>query len=91
MGKDLVEKAKKLAIKLIERNKNDNSHFEKINEPIPVAVVGSYKGEIGHIKKVNLLFSSLFGYTKDEIMDKKINTIMPELYANNHDKFMSNF
>ena len=90
-GKALVEKAKKLAIRQIERNKGDTDDLEKINEPIPLAVVGSYKGEMGHIKRINLLFSALFGYTKDDIVDKKINTIMPELYASNHDKFLTNF
>ena len=78
MGRSEVEKAKKLAIRQIERNKGDLDELDKINEPVPLAVVGSHKGEMGYIKKVNLLFSALFGYTKDEIIEKKINQIMPE-------------
>ena len=58
---------------------------------MPYAFVFSSKDEIGTVKKVNLLFTSLFGYPRDEIIDKNINLIMPEIYANSHDMFLRRY
>ena len=40
---------------------------------------------------MNLLFTSLFGYPRDEITDKNINLIMPEIYAGSHDMFLRRY
>ena len=54
-------------------------------------VVRATRDEVGSIMRANLLFSSLFGYSKEEILNKKINAIMPELYAANHNDFLNRF
>jgi PAS domain S-box-containing protein len=73
---------------MLELNKGDIKDMEKLTEPIPMVVVGVHNKEFGCIKKINLLFSSLFGYTKDDILDKNISTIMPELYSSFHETFI---
>lgn len=35
--------------------------------------------------------SSLFGYLKSELIDKKINILMPQLYSQYHDSFIENY
>lgn len=54
-------------------------------------VVKATRDEVGSIMRANLLFSSLFGYSKEEILNKKINILMPELYAANHNDFLNRF
>lgn len=90
-GRILVEKSKKIALQMLELNKGEIEDIEKLTEPIPMVVVGAHNNEFGCIKKINLLFSSLFGYTKDDILDKNVNKIMPELYAKFHDTFIYQF
>jgi hypothetical protein len=90
-GTDLIKKSKRLALKQLEKKKGGLGDIDNANDPLPMIIVGSNKGEQGYIKKSNLLFSSLFGHYKDEIIDKKINIIMPHIYANNHDRFFNSF
>lgn len=54
-------------------------------------VVRATREEAGSIMRANLLFSALFGYSKEEILSKKINILMPELYAANHTDFLNRF
>ena len=54
-------------------------------------VVRATKDDAGTVVRVNLLFSALFGYSKEDIITKKINILMPELYALNHNDFLNRF
>ncbi len=46
------------------------------------------KRSIGRIKNCNLAFCKLFGYFKKEIIGANIKSLMPELIAEHHDKFI---
>lgn len=35
--------------------------------------------------------ATLFGYNKTEILNRKINVLMPNIFAKNHDSFMERF
>jgi hypothetical protein len=37
---------------------------------------------------INLSGASLLGYDKVDIISKKVSTIMPKLFASNHDNFL---
>jgi len=41
--------------------------------------------------QVDIAAASLFGYDKNELTNKKVNEIMPPLYAKYHDKFLDNY
>jgi PAS domain S-box-containing protein len=43
------------------------------------------------ITNLNNALSSLFAYTKQELINKKINVLMPEMIASNHDKIIEDF
>lgn len=46
---------------------------------------------MGSVLSTNSLFTAYFGYSKEEIVGKKINILMPLKYAENHEKYMSSF
>lgn len=90
-GHDLIKKSKKLAYRQLELRREGLADIENPHEPIPMIMVGNLKGEPGYIKKANLHFSSLFGHYREEIIDKKINMLMPQVYANVHDEYLRQF
>ena len=54
----------------------------------PCIVADGNPGKIGEIYQFNLSACRLFGYTKAEFAGKKINFLMPELYAKYHDTIL---
>lgn len=40
---------------------------------------------------MNSLFTTFFGYSKEELIGKKINLILPKIYHNVHDKYIKGF
>lgn len=90
-GHDLIKKSKRLAYRQLELRREGLADIENPHEPIPMIMVGNLKGEPGFIKKANLHFSSLFGHYREEIIDKKINMLMPQVYANEHDQYLRHF
>lgn len=40
---------------------------------------------------MNVAAATLFGYNKSEIMNRKINVLMPNIYAKYHDTFIETF
>lgn len=49
------------------------------------------RNDIGIILNTNLLFTTYFGYSKEEIVNKKINMLIPSIYHEVHDVFMKKF
>jgi PAS domain S-box-containing protein len=41
--------------------------------------------------QVNLAAERIFGYNKGELVNRKVNDIMPKLFANHHDKILENY
>ena len=91
LGKALVDKSKKIAFMKMEMNKGEVNNIEKLTEPIPMVLVAPGKSEMGTVKKVNMLFSSLFGYPSEDIVDRNIKKIMPDVYAESHEGFMAQY
>ncbi len=54
----------------------------------PCVVASGEQGKVGEILQFNMSACRLFGYTKPELTSKKINMLMPELYAKNHDAIL---
>jgi len=46
---------------------------------------------MGIITGINLSAATLFGYNKPELMNKKVNVLMSELYSEHHDSFIENY
>ena len=43
------------------------------------------------IININLVCASLFGYNKNELIGKKVTSLMPNIYAIFHDSFIENY
>lgn len=81
-------------VEYIPGNYDQETEFFENNLDIQMKayiVVRATRDEVGSIMRANLLFSALFGYSKEEILNKKINILMPELYAVNHNDFVNRF
>lgn len=46
---------------------------------------------LGTITAINMACSKLFGYTKTEIQNKRINAIMPDIFSRKHNSFLEKF
>jgi len=50
--------------------------------------VSAKKVDPGVILNMNTLFTTFFGYQKEELLGKKINLLMPQIYSEMHDKYL---
>ena len=41
--------------------------------------------------QVNLAAEKYFGYNKGELINRKVNEIMPRIFATHHDKILENY
>ncbi|EGR33143.1 PAS domain S-box family protein [Ichthyophthirius multifiliis] len=92
-GLQLLEKAKQISQ---QEEQNEDKNNEGINEdyksePVAYSVITNKKGEYGYIQSINLLFCILFGYQKEELIGKKIQMIIPNLYQQIHETLLQRF
>lgn len=90
-GGDLIKKSKRIAYRQLEGKKAEQDDLENLADPVAMLISSTHKGDHGYIKKTNLMVSSLFGHYKEELVDKKINMLMPNIYAAEHDRFLNAF
>jgi len=93
-GDNLLEKARSIT------NVHNNRKMANIisglsedlnNEATPSMWVSGEQDKFGVISGVNLAAASLFGYAKSELIGRKVNTLMPQVYAKYHDDFLENY
>ena len=58
----------------------DNIDIEDL-ESVPTVTLSAESDKLGIITSISLGASSLFGYNKNELINRKVNTIMPEMLA----------
>jgi len=90
-GYDLLAKAKKLLTKKIYYQIEKKNSFDAGTDQYPYVEVVGNGNDLGKIKSANLLFTILVGVNRDELLDKKINNFMPDLFAQYHDTFFKNY
>ena len=59
--------------------------------PNPYLYSSCKKSDQGTIIGVNQLFSTFFGYSKEEVTGKKLGLILPKIYVTIHEKYMQSF
>ncbi|CAK68569.1 unnamed protein product (macronuclear) [Paramecium tetraurelia] len=89
-GEQLLEKSKSLQTQNNKmKNKQTISIFtsEEINfEPLPTLLISTMSSKFAQISNLNLSACNLFGYHKTELMNRKINLLIPQIYTKFHDK-----
>lgn len=84
-AKQLFKKAQSYHLQQMEGEDQDERQImEGMLQPISIIQVGSCKNELGFVKKCNEHFVSMFGWVKEEMIDKPITSIMPEIYSQYH-------
>ena len=54
----------------------------------PCIIASGEHGKLGEILQFNMAVCRLYGYTKAELMGRKINLLMPEIYSKAHDQIL---
>ncbi|CAD8162069.1 unnamed protein product [Paramecium octaurelia] len=94
-GEQLLDKSKQLQTQNNKmKNKQTISIFtsDEINfESQPILLVSASQEKFAQIINLNLAACNLFGYNKSEMINRKINIFMPNLYSKFHDAYVENF
>jgi len=69
---------------------NFNIDFLKHNHNIRYILISGRQKDLGTILDCSLSASTVFGYTKDEIIGKNLNIFIPEIFHQKHDIILSN-
>ncbi|EGR30163.1 PAS domain S-box family protein [Ichthyophthirius multifiliis] len=72
----------------IENRKNDQI-FDYSNEPRPYIIAQKRKTQQTTIQNINMLFSVLFGYQRDEIIGKDLSLILPNIISIYHESLVN--
>ncbi|CAK82689.1 unnamed protein product (macronuclear) [Paramecium tetraurelia] len=94
-GEELLEKARRLQQ---QNSKNKNKQMISIlsgedlsQEPNATTLVSTATEKFAQIINLNLSCCNLFGYSKSEMINRKINIFMPNLYQKFHDSYVERF
>ena len=94
-GEELLEKARS--------NANNNTNKRAVNisginasddinsESTPTVYMSGDSDKFGVITSINLAAASLFGYSKAELINRKVNVLMPQIYSKFHDQFIEHY
>ncbi|CAD8126295.1 unnamed protein product [Paramecium sonneborni] len=94
-GEELLSKSKAL-----QNQNNKMKHIQAIQlisiddigyESQPILLVSAAFEKFAQITNLNLAACNLFGYNKSEMINRKINIFMPNLYSKFHDAYVENF
>jgi PAS domain S-box-containing protein len=93
-GEEFLEKARNLIN--INSNKKSTAINFSGNEEIsdnstPTIFVSGETEKIGIITNINLACSSVFGYTKSELINRNVKILMPPMYSKNHDTYIEQY
>lgn len=61
------------------------------NESLGTVMLHSETDKLGVICNVNMALCSLLGYTKTDLLNRRVTILMPELYARYHDGFLESY
>ncbi|EAS00830.2 PAS domain S-box protein (macronuclear) [Tetrahymena thermophila SB210] len=93
-GMELLEKAAKL------ENSYHNKKDLSVNYASDLNIDGQEDGmifmtmeedKIGQILTLNLSCSSMFGYSKTELLNKNVNILMPQIYQKHHEDILKRY
>jgi PAS domain S-box-containing protein len=93
-GEEYLERARNL-INLNNNKKITMMNYtgsEEIGEnSTPTVLVSGEPDKLGIISSINLAASSIFGYTKSELINRNIKILMSQIYGRHHDQFLENY
>ena len=85
-------KLKDTSEKLVESDQARFSNEQHIKAIVDSTVDGIVTiDHMGNVQTFNKACENLFGYSKDEVIGKNVNMLMPEPYHSEHDGYIENF
>lgn len=87
-GQRILERAEKVSRQLNQRQAGEEiTKIDENSETAIITISGNFR-QIGIITNSNNQISNLLGYNKSEVIGEKIETIMPKIFADNHDDLL---
>ncbi|CAD8213537.1 unnamed protein product [Paramecium octaurelia] len=94
-GEELLEKSKKLQLQNLKLRNQQTiqllSHEDLCFESNAIVMVSTAPERFAQIINLNLSCCNLFGYIRSEMINRKINIFMPNLYSKFHDSYLERF
>ena len=77
---------------LHQQNKLLTVYFsEYFHDSSPMVIISADDKTLGYINYVSLSLSSALGYSRSELMNRKVNILMTSLYSSHHDRFIEDY
>ena len=86
-----LEEIKKKNENSIDNNFNNNFNNLLFNPDLCICVCNGNKGKEGEILEINRNFEKIFNYSEKEIINKSISNFMPNIFSQNHQKYIKNY
>jgi len=93
-GDEFLEKARNIANVLANKkfmNLGGVTNDEFNNEAMPTISISGEQDNYGIITSCNLQASSIFGYNKTELINRRVNVLMSQVFSKYHDSFLENY
>ncbi|CAK90000.1 unnamed protein product (macronuclear) [Paramecium tetraurelia] len=78
--------------KFIKLQINDLINLEQASiESSPIIILNTEQNNFGIIKDVNIASCSFLGFSKSDLIERKLSVIQPQIYINFHDQLIDNY
>ena len=74
----------------VKKYSNFNMDILKLNENKAFVLISARNNDLGIILDCSMSISTIFGYTKEELIGKNINILIPDLFQSKHSEIIRN-
>ncbi|CAD8111372.1 unnamed protein product [Paramecium sonneborni] len=90
-AEEVLERLKNFYSVNMDRGKITNNINDFPNESTALISISAEDVTFGRIIGLNMSASKMFGYSKSELINRKVNILMPNVFAQSHDQFMETY
>lgn len=88
---ETIKSRKLMSLGLNEFDINLKKGDDLSNQCQSIIIISGMRDDFCQIVNINNAASTIFGYSKSELMGKKVGLLMSDIYARVHDNFVSNY
>lgn len=88
---ELIKSRKVVSLGLNEFDMGLKKGDDLSKKPQSIIIISGMRDDFCQIVNINNAASTIFGYSKSELMGKKVEMLMSDIYARVHDTFVSNY
>ncbi|CAD8104910.1 unnamed protein product [Paramecium sonneborni] len=90
-AEEVLERLKNFYSVNMDRGKITTNINDFPNESTSLISISAEDITFGRIIGLNMSASKMFGYSKSELINRKVNILMPNVFAQSHDQFMETY